>query len=245
MSNEIYRQSQISLYDSANKSELFQVKSLESKATLTSSKPIEFHNEKLTIKNYNPEGEVIDEVKDVVAEFRKNQSDIANESAERQAAVAQATEQMEAAVASEAVLREEGINNTRDYADSQVELEAAARADAINGLDIQIANETVERTTAITDLGVVTTNNINAAKADLEAKVDAEKQRIDLILQGADVSLDSFKEIVDYSNNINTERLEQISAVANNLASHNAEFEKLKQIIIALAPDSASHFSPV
>ena len=243
--SEQYRQSTLNLYDSANKTELFQVKSLESKATITSSKEIAIHNERLSIKNYNPEGEVIDEVKDVVAEFRKNQSDIANESAERQAAVAQATEQMEAAVASEAVLREEGINNTRDYADSQVELEAAARADAVNALDIQIANETVERTTAITDLGVVTTNNINAAKADLEAKVNAEKARIDTILAGSSVDLDQFKEIADYAASLNTERMDQISAVSNNLAAHDAEFEKLKAIVIALAPDAASHFSPV
>ena len=242
---EQYRQSTLNLYDSANKTELFQVKSLESKATITSSKEIAIHNERLSIKNYNPEGEVIDEVKDVVAEFRKNQSDIANESAERQAAVAQATEQMEAAVASEAVLRQEGINNTRDYADSQVELEAAARADAINALDIQIANETVERTTAITDLGVVTTNNINAAKADLEAKVDAEKQRIDLILEGADVSLDQFREIVDYANNISTEKMEQINTVANNLAAHQEQYNKLKDIILSVFPDAGSHFSAV
>jgi hypothetical protein len=39
--------------------------------------------------------------------------------------------------------------------------------------------------------------------------------------------------------------MDQISAVSNNLAAHDAEFEKLKAIVIQLAPDAASHFSPV
>jgi hypothetical protein len=226
--SEQYRQSTLNLYDSANKTELFQVKSLESKATITSSKEIAFHNEKMSIKNYSIEGEVLDEVADVVAEFRSNQSAIATETEERQAAVSQATEQMEAAVASEAVLRTE----------------------AVNALDIQLGNETTERNNQVDALDVAITNEatnrateISETKAELEAKVSAEKARIDLILEGADIALDSFKEIVDYSNSINSERLDQITAVSNNLAAHNQEFEKLKQIVIQLAPDAASHFA--
>ena len=232
--SEQYRQSTLNLYDSANKTELFQVKSLESKATITSSKEIAFHNEKMSIKNYSPEGEVIDSIPDVVGAFRDNENAIANEATLREEQVAEEKAQREAA-----------ISQTTEQLESAISNESAARVDAVSALDIQLANEAYERTTAISDLGIVTTNNINAAKADLEAKVSAEKARIDVILEGASVDLNQFKEVADYAASLNTERMDQITAVSNNLAAHDAEFEKLKAIVIALVPDAASHFSPV
>ena len=219
-----YKQSILSLYDSTNKTELFQVKSEQNKASLTSAKEISFSNEKLSIKNYDANGDVVSQVDDVALSINNNASSIAEEIVQREQAVAEEASLRVEQIQAERTARETAITNEATLRQEAVNAEASTRAS-------EITAEQNARATAITE-----------AKADLEAKVNAEKARIDLILEGADVSLDQLKEIVEYANNISTEKMEQINAVANNLSQHEDEYEKLKQVVISLAPDSASLF---
>ena len=223
--DDIYKQSTLNLYDANTKTQLFQVKSEENKASLTSSKEIAFSGEKLSVKNYDADGNVVSQVDDVAGGINNNSSAIANEVVQREEAVAQEATTRAEQIQAEQTAREIAITNEATLRQEAVNAEASTRAS-------EITAEQNARATAITE-----------AKADLEAKVNAEKARIDLILQGSDVSLDQFREIVDYANNISTEKMEQINAVANNLSQHEDEYEKLKQVVISLAPDAASLFA--
>lgn len=220
-----YKQSILSLYDSTNKSELFQVKSEQNKASLTSAKEISFSNEKLSIKNYDANGDVVSQVDDVALSINNNASSISDEIVQREQAVAEEASLRAEQIQAEQTARQNAITNETTLREEAVNAEASTRA-------TEITAEQNARATAITE-----------AKAELEAKVNAEKARIDIILEGSSVDLNQFKEVADYASSLNTERMDQIVAVSNNLTAHQEQYEKLKSVVISAFPDSASLFA--
>jgi len=90
----------------------------------------------------------------------------------------------------------------------QVEAETSARESAINSLQGSLTQEISDRQSADSTLQ----SNIDAeesarqtADSNLQSQVDTERGRIDSILLASDADKDSFKEIVDLINSVDTE----------------------------------------
>ena len=58
---------------------------------------------------------------------------------------------------------------------------------------------------------------ITAAKAEMEAKIAEQKGRVDGILAGSSIDLDSFSEVVSFYNSLDTGRLAQIATLQSNV----------------------------
>jgi hypothetical protein len=93
-----------------------------------------------------------------------------------------------------------------------VSTEASTRLAADNSLETKLSNELEKegdaRTSADTSLATSITNEAStrlAADVSLATAVSAEASRIDVILDGSDVDLDQFAEIVDFVNGIDLE----------------------------------------
>lgn len=104
----------------------------------------------------------------------------------------------------------------------QVEAETSARESAINSLQSSLTQEISDRQSADSTLQ----SNLDAeesarqtADSNLQSAIDVEKGRIDSILLASDADKDSFKEIVDLINSVDTEN---DAAFAGYVASNDA-----------------------
>jgi len=90
----------------------------------------------------------------------------------------------------------------------QVEAETSARESAINSLQSSLTQEISDRQSADSTLQSNLDSETSArqsADSSLQSAIDVEKGRIDSILLASDADKDSFKEIVDLINSVDTE----------------------------------------
>lgn len=76
----------------------------------------------------------------------------------------------------------------------------------------------------------------SAGDATLQSNIDVEKGRIDAILSGADVNLDTFAEVVSYVNSLDVTQLNLITTLQNDLAQLRADHDALRAEFDAMAP---------
>jgi len=112
------------------------------------------------------------------------------------------------------------------------EADALSRETMKTDLETLIATENASLSTAINDnasnlsaeilnvegLIQANTNKINTDVANVTQYVDSQKSRIDGILAGADVNLDSFLEVVTNYSSMNTDSVAQVSALTTRVA---------------------------
>jgi len=112
------------------------------------------------------------------------------------------------------------------------EADALSRETMKTDLETLIATENASLSTAINDnasnlsaeilnvegLIQANTNKINTDVANVTQYVDSQKSRIDGILAGADVNLDSFLEVVTNYSSMNTDSVAQVAALTTRVA---------------------------
>ena len=92
--------------------------------------------------------------------------------------------------------------------------EVSTRATADSALDSKISDEVKNRTDADSALdGKISDEVKNRTDADtaLDEKINTEKQRIDAIMSGSTVDLDTFQEVVSYVNSLDSTQLNLIT----------------------------------
>ena len=122
---------------------------------------------------------------------------------------------------------QQDANHTSD-ADSRVALETSletkiqdqedSRVADVATLTSTISTETANRASAISALTTSTTT----AQATLQTNIDVEKGRIDAILAGSTVDLNSFTEVVNAYSSLNTSAIAQITQLQTDLATLTA-----------------------
>jgi len=90
-----------------------------------------------------------------------------------------------------------------------VDDEESARISADDVLTASLATEITNRTTAVSAEATAR----SSAVTNLQSQIDTEKTRVDAILNGSDVNLDQFAEVVANYNSLNTDALAQIAAL--------------------------------
>ena len=137
------------------------------------------------------------------------------------------------------------LNNTvvtnKAISDANHTSDAASRVDLRNDMEALI---TAEETRAVSAEGVLTSslatevnNRTNAvtvessaraaADTDLQTKIDIEKGRIDGILAGTEADLDTFLEVINNYQSLNTDALDQITALNTALSALTARMDEL------------------
>ena len=119
------------------------------------------------------------------------------------------------------------LNHTSD-ADSRVALQTALETKIQDEEDLRVADvqtltstistEIANRASAISALTTSTTNSQNT----LQTNIDVEKTRIDAILNGSTVDLNSFTEVVNAYSSLNTSAIAQITQLQTDLATLTA-----------------------
>jgi len=105
---------------------------------------------------------------------------------------------------------------------NSIDLTVSTNKINISSLESTILDVAAETATNITNLDTKLSTNLTNSVAALEQKISASKTRIDTILDGSSVDLDSFKETVDYIKQIDTEN---DNALQSYLISANKRFE--------------------
>ena len=101
--------------------------------------------------------------------------------------------------------------------------EEAARIAADAVLTSSLATEVTNRATAVS----AEASTRAAADTSLQTQIDTEKARIDGILAGSSVNLDSFLEVVNQYTTLNTDALAQIASLNTALVALTARVDEL------------------
>ena len=144
---------------------------------------------------------------------------ISDEVAERQAA--------DSAIENSISSLESNINSELSTLSNSLNTEISDRISAIETVEANIVELTETLDTAILTIndsidGVILDLDAEvvratAAEVTLQSNIDVEKGRIDAILQGSDVDLDQFKEVVDFINSIDLENDDALMSVVINI----------------------------
>ena len=101
--------------------------------------------------------------------------------------------------------------------------EESARISADAVLTSSIATEVTNRATAVSSEAATRA----AADTSLQSQIDTEKGRVDGILAGSSVNLDSFLEVVNQYTSLNTDALAQIASLNTALVALTARVDEL------------------
>lgn len=217
------RQSSLNLYDAGTKSELFQIKAYSDKAELVSQQVITVDGSVVNLKNSSN----ATQVNDVVGTILAIQSNVSQEIQDRKDAVSVESTarsvrdaELTTLINDEVKAREDAdvvLTNNLASTEAKVVQEALDRQAQDGVLDGKISTEIMDRASAMAGLQMT-----------LEGKINTEKARIDAILQASDMNLDSFKEVVDFYQNLNDTRLMEISTLTTNLSEVGANLADLQ-----------------
>lgn len=217
------RQSSLNLYDAGSKSELFQLKAYADKAELVSQQVITVDGSVVNLKNSSN----ATQVNDVVGTILSIQSNVSQEIQDRKDAVSVESTarsvrdaELTTLISDEVKAREDAdvvLTNNLASTEAKVVQEISDRVSGDNALDAKISQEVMDRASAMAGLQMT-----------LEGKINTEKARIDAILQASDMSLDSFKEVVDFYNGLDTARMMEISTLTANLSEVGANLADLQ-----------------
>jgi len=208
------RQSSLNLYDAGTKSELFQLKAYSDKAELVSQQQVTIDGSVVNIKNSSN----ATQVSDVVGTILSIQSAAAQEVSDREAAVSQEATarsvrdaELTGLISDEQKAREDAdVVLTASIASTEAKVvqEISDRQAQDTVLDGKISQEVMDRSAAMAGLQMT-----------LEGKINTEKARIDAILQDSSIDLDSFREVVDAVNSLDSSRVMEIATLTTNLAA--------------------------
>ncbi len=228
------RQTSLNLYDAGSKSELFQVKAYSDKAELVSQQPINIDASVVNLHNSSNSTQVAD----VVGTILSIQSAASQEVQDRKDAVdAEATArsvrdaELTTLIRDEVKAREDAdVALTASIASTEAKVvaEIADRTAADTALDAKISQEVLDRSSAMAGL-----------QMSLESKINVEKSRIDDILAASDMNLDSFKEVVDFYNGLDSARMTEISTLTTNLAEVGAALADLQMKFASVHPEAS------
>lgn len=102
-----------------------------------------------------------------------------------------------------------------------ISAETASRIAADSVLDGKISDETNARV---------------SADNDLDAKISTEKGRIDAILNGSDVNLDTFNEVVTYVNSLDATQLNLLQSQQAQITQLTTDLAALTAVVESLIP---------
>lgn len=187
------RQTVLNLYDQGTKTELFQLKSYVDKAEISSNHILILASEILAI--HDSEGVVIP---DVGAKFSSIDTSVSDESKARE----DADTVLQSNIDAEALTR---ANRDVELTDL-ISAEESARISAVSAEQKSREDADSAEQTAREDADNV-----------LQVNINAEKARIDAILAGASIELDTLVEIVNAYQNADTSILSQITTLTSNL----------------------------
>jgi hypothetical protein len=223
ISSQQARQSSLNLYDQGTKSELFQLKAYVDKAELVSQHQVTIDGSVVNIKNSSN----ATQVNDIVGTVLSMQSAAAQEVADRKDAVEQEATarsvrdaELTQLISDEQKSREDAdavLTASIASTEAKVVQEISDRAAADTVLDGKISQEVMDRASAMAGL-----------QMSLEAKINVEKGRIDSILQDSTIDLDSFREVVDAVNSLDSSRVMEIATLTANLAQVGASLADLQ-----------------
>jgi vacuolar-type H+-ATPase subunit I/STV1 len=221
MSN--YKSSKLNLYDSTNFTQLFEIKNDLDKVSYTSAGQSEFNASVITFVKKDVNGNTVSQIADVVGQIIETKDGLVSEASIR----AIEDGKLDGKISDEASVRavedgkldgkisnEASIRASEDVKlDGKISDEASVRAVEDGKLDGKISNEASIRASEDVKLdGKISDEVKNRADGDsaLDAKITTEKQRIDAIMSGASVDLNTFVEVVNYVNSLDSTQLNLI-----------------------------------
>lgn len=221
------RQTSLNLYDAVNKTELFQVKAYSDKAEVNSNQSLNLNAQKVSITN--SDGKM---VLDVASTILQTALDLTAEVSNREAAIAaeatardQRDQQLTGLIEAEETARVEAVG----FLQSDLSEEITARQDAVTAeaaaRTAAITAETAARTAAISAESSARQSAINTVNGDLAT----ERKRIDDILAAADVNFDTFKEVSDKIQLIDSTSMDDINTLQGNVAELASAIALLQQ----------------
>lgn len=220
-----FKNSKINIYDSTGFTELFEIKNEVGKVSMTSEVAQEVNATSLVFNKTDALGAVIDSVPDVVAAINSGAGAITQEVTDRQAADTALQANIDAEEA--ARIAADGVIQTAlDAEVTQRTGEVAFLVNAFNTADTAINNEATIRQGADDNLqAIITAEGVTRLNADnaLQVNINAEAARIDGILAGADVNLDSFTELVTFINGLDATQLALITTLQTDTAQLRAD----------------------
>ena len=211
MSN--YKSSRLNLYDSTNFVQVFEIKNEVDKVSYNSVGESEFNATAIKFVKKDSNGDVVDQVADVVQQINENKDNILNETADRTSA----DSALEQKISDEATARQSGDL----VLDGKIDSEIVNRTSADSALDGKISDEATART---------------AADSQLQSSIDTEKARIDAILAGSDVNLDTFTEVVTYVNSLDSTQLNLLQNQQSQITTLQNQVNDLQAIIDNFVP---------
>ena len=163
---------------------------------------------------------IVVEEEERIAAVSSLQSQLEQEVADRQTAVSDETSrataketELEQAIAQE----ETRAKDVEDDLQAQIESETSERMNEESSLHAKIDAEIVDRMSADNDEANARQASITAAKSEMDIKIAEQKGRIDGILSGSTIDLDSFSEVVSFYNSLDTDRLANIVTLQTNV----------------------------
>jgi hypothetical protein len=137
----------------------------------------------------------------------------------------------------------QNVTTNKAISDASAASDAAARVQLQTDVEILITSEENARvsdvSTLTTSLATEVINRVNAISLEASTRTAAdtilttalsvETSRIDAILSGSDVNLDSFLEVVNQYSNLNTSALAQIASLNTQLIALQAQVTELTQ----------------
>ena len=225
--NAQVRSSSLNLYDAVNKTELFQVKAYSDKAELNSNQSLNLNAQKVSITN--SDGKM---VLDVAGTILQTALDLSTEVSNREAAVTaeenariERDQQLTGLIEAEETARVEAVG----FLQNDLNEEITARQDAVSAeaaaRTAAITAEAAARTAAISAESSARQSAINTVNGDLEL----QKERIDAILAAADVNFDTFKEVSDKIQLIDTTSMQDINTLQGNVTELASAIALLQQ----------------
>lgn len=211
MSN--YKSSRLNLYDSTNFIQVFEIKNELDKVSYNAVGESEFNATAIKFVKKDSNGNTVSQVADVVSQIIETKDGLASETSAR--------------------ISEDG------KLDGKITDEASARSAADGALDTKISEEKTARIAEDGKLDQKISDEITArTNADnaLDAKISTEKDRIDAIMLGSSVDLDTFHEIVTYVNSLDATQLNLLQNQQSQITTLQTQVNALQAVVDSFVP---------